>query len=147
MRKEVKITFIAITVNLGIALIFSYFLASDLYGLFEQLFEWLRNLLVGVLALYISGYYIGKKINFLINIKHWKSIITGIIGLIIILLIGVLFGSTVGFIEEGIHNVKNGNTLQNELFDYYVKPLFWIFFIGIIPTIITGGILGKEIKT
>lgn len=146
MRKGIKITYIAITVNLGLALIFSYFLASDLDGLFQQLFDWLINLVTGILALYISGYFVGKKIEFLIKTKHWNSVFTGVIGLFVVLLFGTLIGSSVGFLEEGIANIKKGNTLQNELFDYYVKPLFWILFFGIIPTVIAGGIMGKEIK-
>jgi len=146
LRKGIKITYIAITVNLTLALIFAYLLASDLYSLFHQLFEWLINLAIGILALYVSGYYVGKKIEFLIKTKHWNSIATGIIGLFVVLLFGIIFGSSVGFLGEGIENIKNGNTLQNELFDYYFKPIFWVLFFGIIPTVIAGGIMGKEIK-
>ncbi|MEE9430811.1 MAG: hypothetical protein V3V16_07215 [Melioribacteraceae bacterium] len=104
------------------------------------------NLFVGICGLLIAGYYISTKMEKLINFRKWNSIFTGIIGLILILFIGVLFGSTVGFIEEGIENFDREDGIKNVLFDYYVKPLFWIFLFGIIPTVIVGGVLGYGIK-
>ena len=112
----------------------------------DMLTDWPLNLGIGISALYISGCYIGKRMELLIDIKKWNSILTGMIGLLIILLIGILFGSTIGFLQEGIENIDRENGLSNALFDYYVKPLFWIMFFGIIPTIIFGGLMGYGIK-
>ena len=81
-----------------------------------------------------------------IKSRKLNSILTGIIGLNLILLFGIIFGSTVGFIEEGLGEFDRENGIKDALFDYYVKPLFWIFLMGIIPTIIVGGALGYGIK-
>jgi hypothetical protein len=63
------------------------------------------------------------------------------------LLIGILFGSSVGFLQEGLNHIDREGQLSDSLFDYYIKPLFWIMLFGIIPTIIVGGIMGWKIKT
>lgn len=120
--------------------------SSDLYSLFHQLYDWSLNLIVGILGLYSSGYFIGKIMEIIIEKKRLNAILIGIIWLITILFLGVLLGSTVGFLEEIIVNLNNDYKFQDIIFDNYIKPLFWIFFIGIIPTIITVGIMGSEIK-
>ena len=131
MKNSTKLTFLSIIFNLivaGIIIIWTFGF-KDLIDIIVSL---PLNLFVGIFGLFIGGYYI--------------SILTGIIGLILILLIGVLIGSSVGFIEEGIEDFGKENGIKNALFDYYVKPLFWIFLFGIIPTVIVGGILGYGIK-
>ncbi|PCI08163.1 MAG: hypothetical protein COB73_07225 [Flavobacteriaceae bacterium] len=146
MKKGIKLTLVGITINLfiaGILIITTFGKFSDLTDILS---DWPLNLGVGILALYISGNYIGKKITYLINEKKWNSIFTGIIGLLTILIIGIFFGSTVGFLQEGIRNINLEDGFKNALIDYYVKPLFWIILFGIIPTIFIGGIMGYGIK-
>jgi cell shape-determining protein MreD len=116
-------------------------------GLIEIISELALNLSVGILGLFIAGYFIGKKTEILINEKKWNSILVGIVALILILLIGILFGSSVGFLQEGLNHIDREGQLSDSLFDYYIKPLFWIMLFGIIPTIIVGGIMGWKIKT
>jgi cell shape-determining protein MreD len=116
-------------------------------GLIEIINELALNLSVGILGLYIAGYFIGKKTEILINEKKWNSILVGIVALILILLIGILFGSSVGFLQDGLNHIDREGQLSDSLFDYYIKPLFWIMLFGIIPTIIVGGIMGWKIKT
>jgi hypothetical protein len=146
LKKGIRLTFLAITINLIIATIIIITMFGNFNDLTDMLTDWPLNLGIGISALYISGYYIGKRMELLIDIKKWNSILTGMIGLLIILLIGILFGSTIGFLQEGIENIDRENGLSNALFDYYVKPLFWIMFFGIIPTIIFGGLMGYGIK-
>ena len=146
MKKGTKLAYIGITINLiiaGILIITTFGKFSDLTDIIS---DWPLNLGVGITALYIAGYYVGKKMEFLIDHKKWNSILIGIIGLLTILLVGIFFGSTVGFLQEGIENIERENGLKNALFDYYIKPLFWIILFGIIPTILVGGIMGYGIK-
>ncbi len=116
-------------------------------GLIEIINELALNLSVGILGLFIAGYFIGKKTEILINEKKWNSIIVGIVALILILLIGILFGSSVGFLQDGLNHIYREGQLSNSILDYYIKPLFWIMLFGIIPTILVGGIMGWKIKT
>jgi len=104
------------------------------------------NLGIGIFALYFLGVKVTKKMEYFICEKRWNSILTGIIGLLIILVLGIFFGSTVGFIEEGISQINKTGNIGNALFDYYFKPYYWILLFGIIPTLVTGGILGIGIK-
>ena len=145
MKNSIKLTFLSIIFNLIVAgtIIIWTFGFKDLIHFITTLS---LNLFIGICGLFIAGYFISKKMEKLIKIKKKNSVLIGIVGLILILLIGVLIGSSVGFIEEGIDNFDRENGIQNALFDYYVKPLFWIFFFGIIPTLIVGGILGYGIK-
>ena len=146
MTKGIKLTYLAITINLVIASIIIIRMFQSFNDLIDIITDWPLNVGIGILALYVSGYYIGKKMEFLISQKKWNSILTGIIGLLLVLLIGIIFGSTVGFLQEGLENLDRENGFKNALFDYYVKPLFWIVLFGIIPTIIVGGIMGFGIK-
>jgi len=145
VKNSTKLTFLSIIFNLivaGIIIIWTFGF-KDLIDIIVSL---PLNLFVGIFGLFIGGYYISIRMENLIKNRKWNSILTGIIGLILILLIGVLIGSSVGFIEEGIEDFGKENGIKNALFDYYVKPLFWIFLFGIIPTVIVGGILGYGIK-
>ncbi len=144
--KNTRLTFFAITLNLIIAASIIV-IFTEFKGLINLFSDWPFNLGIGILSLYISGNYIEKRMEFVIHEKKWNSILTGMIGLLLILIIGMFFGSTVGFLQEGIKNINRENGLKNALFDYYVKPAFWILIFGIIPTIIIGGIMGYGIKS
>ncbi len=145
MKNSTKLTFLSIIFNLIVAgvIVIWTFGFKDLIDIIVNL---PLNLFVGIFGLFMAGYYISIQTENLIKIRKWNSILTGIIGLILILFIGVIFGSSVGFIEEGIGAFDRENGIKNALFDYYVKPLFWIFLMGIIPTVIVGGFLGYGIK-
>jgi hypothetical protein len=147
LNKGKNLAYIGITVNLIIAGIIIISMFGKFSDLIDIISDWPLNLGIGITALYISGNYIGKKMEYLINHKNWNSILIGIIGLLSILLIGIFFGSTVGFLQEGIENIGQENGLKNALIDYYIKPLFWIILFGIIPTILVGGIMGWNLKT
>lgn len=145
MTKAVKLTYTIITINLFIASI----IITSMFGLksFGETFINLPiNLTFGFLGLYISGYFIAKKMEFQINERNRNKFMIGVFGLLIILLFGIISGSTVGFLEEGISHLNSYYKINDALFDYYFKPFFWILFFGIIPTIFTGMTLGYLIK-
>ncbi|WP_298766903.1 hypothetical protein [uncultured Polaribacter sp.] len=147
MNKAVKYTYITIGINLLIAiLIFLWLLAgtkNPIKDLVDFILDFPLNFGLGITALFISGYYIGNKMQSLICQRKWNSILVGMFGLMIILICGVFGGSTIGFIEEGL---ANGDSVYDAIVDYYYKPFFWILIFGFIPTFIAGGILGGKIK-
>ena len=146
MENGVKLTYGAISINLIIAGIMYVILFGEYISLGQLIILWPLHLGIGIFALYLSGHVVGNKMEYLIVQRKWNSILTGIVGLLIILLIGVLSGSSVGFLPEAISHIKSGNGLKDYLFDYYRLPLYWIFLFGHIPTIIAGGITGYLIK-
>tara|TARA_R110000868_G_scaffold6454_3_gene36611 strand:+ start:6549 stop:6998 length:450 start_codon:yes stop_codon:yes gene_type:complete len=145
MTKGMKCTFIIISINLLIAGIICIvmFGAKSLIDFFYYL---PLNLGIGIIGLYFSGYFVAKKMEVLLNKNSKNAILIGVLGLIVILIMGTFFGSTVGFLQEGIVNLNENNKFKDAIFDYYFKPFFWIFFFGIIPTILAGGILGILLK-
>jgi hypothetical protein len=145
MTKANKLIWISISINLIIAIIM-IFTMFGISGLMDIILEWPDILSLGIFALYISGYYLAKKMDKEININNRKTYLIGILGLLTILFIGTFVGSTMGFLRFGISEVGQNN-LSDVIFDYYFKPYFWIFFFGIIPTIIIGFVLGKFLKT
>lgn len=144
MTRAVKLTWLIITLNILIATIM-ILVMFGVSGFMETIILWPTILLLGILGLYISGFYVAQKMDKEININHQKTYLIGIPGLLTILIIGTFIGSTMGFIQFGISEMGK-NHLSEVIFDYYIKPYFWVFFFGIIPTLITGFILGKLIK-
>ncbi len=69
----------------------------------------------------------------------------GILAIFMILFVGTLAGSTVGYLQEGLP-LKHNESIVEGIVDYYVKPFFWISFIGFIPTMISGVVIGSLIK-
>lgn len=146
MKTGTSITFTAVSINLIVALLLMIFMVGDFNSLVDFLSQMWLNIAVGLTGLYIAGYFIGLKMENLIILKKWNSIITGIIGLLFILVIGIVFGSTVGFIQEGSAQFSIEGGIKDAVIDYYFKPLYWTLLFGFIPTIIMGGIMGALIK-
>jgi len=148
MNKAVKYTFITVGINLLIAVLIFIMLSTTetknpIKGVFGFILHFPLNFGLGLTALFGASYFIGKKMERLICRKKWNSIFVGMFGLVLILIVGVFGGSTVGFVEEGL---MRGNNIYDAIVDYYVKPFFWILLFGFIPTFISGGILGGKIK-
>lgn len=146
MERAIKQTYNAIAFNLLIAALMIVFLFGPKL-LADLLIHMFLNVGVGIIGLFASGYFIGRKMDQLIKKKSYPSVLTGMVGLFLILLVGILFGSSVGFLEQGLDHVQRYGRLGDSLFDYYVKPLFWILFFGWVPTLIVGGVLGYRIKS
>jgi len=145
MTKGIKFTFMIISINLLIAgiICISMFGAKSLIDFFYSL---PLNLGIGIFGLYFAGYFVSKKMEVLIKNRFKNSILIGVLGLLTFLIFGIFLGSTVGFLQEGVVNLNEYNNISDAIFDYYFKPFFWILLFGIIPTILTGVILGLLIK-
>ena len=147
MNKAVKYTFITVGINLLIAVLIFIMLSTETKNPTKSLFGFILhfplNFGLGLTALFVASYFIGKKMDRLICRKKWNSILVGMFGLMLILAVGVFGGSTVGFVEEGL---MRGNNIFDAIVDYYFKPFFWILLFGFIPTFISGGILGVKIN-
>jgi hypothetical protein len=101
------------------------------------------NMLVGGFGLLISGYFFGQRAGIEILIKGRNSKLIGIITGLAILWTGTILGSTIGFIQEGIEDI---GIYDNPFVDYYVKPIFWVTFFGLLPVIVVGVWFGGQIK-
>lgn len=102
------------------------------------------NMLVGAVGLLTAGYFVGQRAGTEIIIKKRNAPLIGVLTGLIVLWTGTILGSTIGFIQEGIEDI---GTYDNPFIDYYIKPLFWVTFFGLIPVIVVGIWYGKSIKT
>lgn len=102
------------------------------------------NLSVAIAALYISSYFIGKWLDRMVNVKKRSPSLYSVIAMYAILLTGVISGSTVGFIEEGLDEISYSGILD-PIEDYYFKPFFWVMLYGFLPTLLSGLLLGALI--
>jgi len=108
MNRAVKYTYLTIGINLLIAILLFMLLLVGTKNPTKDLFEFILNFALnfgaGIIALFISGYYIGNKMQTLICQRKLNSILVGMFGLMSILICGVFGGSTIGFIDEGLTN-------------------------------------------
>ena len=136
-----------------IGLLIAYIIfAGVMYSWDEQLLNavlWIFNvefwyhLLVGAVGLLVMAFIFGQLAGIEILIKRKNEILTGIKYGFLSLLLGTIIGSSVGFIQEGIHN---SGGFSNPVYDYYFKPLYWVTMFGIIPVAVVGYWFGKQIK-
>jgi len=144
LKKETKYIFSVITINLIIATLIMLFLIDfDFSELLKFIIDFLLNFLIGITGLYATGYVIGQNLDKLKRNKY--TIAHGILSIFFVLFFGTLLGSTIGFIQEGLPDGKE-YCLKDELFDYFVKPLYWIFLFGFFPTLISGILLGIKLR-
>jgi cytochrome c oxidase assembly factor CtaG len=146
MNRTVKLTWIIITINLliEVIMILSMF---GVNGILDTFVEWPIIMIFSIATLYISGYFIGKKMDNEINLKKKNPYLTDIPGLFLILIIATFVGSTIGFLQYAVKDINSYYRISDAIFDYYFKPYFWILFFGVIPTLVTGIILSRLIKT
>lgn len=139
MNKAVRYTITTTLIDLIIAGLMFSLIADGFDEMLVFIFDFNLNFGVGIVFLIIASYYIGKKMHILICEKKWNSLLIGILGMITILIIGIIGGSTVGFIDYGL---ESKDSISELIVDYYFIPLVLILVYGGIPTIISGGILG-----
>lgn len=144
MTRETKYLFLAITTNLLVAFLIFYVIVDfSLSEITNFIADFLLNLLVGISGFYLTGYYIG---NVLAKCKRIR-ISYGFLSAFLILFIGTVAGSTVGFIQEGLPApAQHHYSLIENITDYYFKPLFWVYFFGFIPTLVLGIVLGLYLE-
>ena len=146
MKSGGRITILFITINLFIAALLAAILVGGVGKLLQVLIEWPLNFGPGIAAMYALGFYIGNWMETLIQQKKWNGVLTGMMGAMLILFIGTFVGAMVGFFLEGVPYWQRTQDLGSAMEDYLLKPLYWIFAFGTIPTIIAGSILGVRLK-
>jgi hypothetical protein len=144
MNKAVRFTITTKIINLLIASLMFAIIAGGYNEVLEFLIDFPLNFGMGIGFLIVTSYYLGKRMHKLICQKKWNSILTGIFGMILILIIEIIGGLTVGFIEFGV--MDSNDAISKLVVDYYFKPLALILVYGGIPTIISCGILGVLIS-
>jgi len=144
MKKETRILFITISLNLLIAFIIFYCLLSfKLSEVFDFIQDFFLNFSIGIIGLYASAYGCGLVLSKMNRIQIYQ----GVLSIFIVLFIGTLAGSTVGFVQKGLPSIiEFKEPILEAVIDYYAKPFFWIFFFGFIPTLISGVIIGKLLR-
>ncbi len=114
--------------------------------LHDLISDWTVNIGVSITALYVSGYFLGKWLDFSINEKKRSPILFGSMCLYLVLFFGVISGATIGFIQDGIEQIITQGNIIDAIIDYYFKPLYWVLLVGFIPTLISGILLGYSIQ-
>ncbi len=106
-------------------------------------FSYNSNLIIGGIIMLISGHIFGQLAGKAILIKKRNCILTGFLCGMAILLTTAFLSSWMGFFQEGISNI---GTEDNPFVDYIYKPVFWIFFFGLIPVFLVRIWFGRQIK-
>ena len=91
----------------------------------------------------ICGHLFGQIAGKIILIKKKNYVVTGFLCGLGILMTTASLSSWIGFFQEGLDNI---GTNDNPFEDYILKPVFWIFFFGIIPIFFVGIWFGRQIK-
>lgn len=141
-------TFIFNTYGIMVAIVILFLLGLDYsnpFILLKDIFnDFTLNIICGITSLYLASYFIGGWAGQKILMNNNDKFSIGIISSISVLSIGIVGGSLVGLIQEGFWD---RNTLwTDDVFDYLIKPLIWINVFGLIPAIILGLLLGRNIS-
>lgn len=137
----------AVTAGLLVAQLIMTFLSSD--GGFIKGFFWFThfsynlNLVIGILVMYLCGYFLGQRAGLEIIVKKKDFYWTGLKYGFLTLFATAFISSWTGFFQEGMHNM---GTQDEPINDYIVKPVFWIMTFGFIPLLLIGYLFGRQIK-
>ena len=136
---------IAVGIGLLIAQLIMTWFSSDngfINGFFWfTTFSYNLNLIIGAIIMLISGHLFGQLAGKAILIKKRNYILTGFLCGMAVLMTTAFLSSWTGFFQEGINQ-----TLGNPYQDYILKPVFWIFFFGLVPVFVVGIWFGRQIK-
>jgi len=106
-------------------------------------FSYNLNILIGVVIMLLCGHFYGQLAGKAILIRKRNYIFTGFLYGMAILMTTAFLSSWTGFFQEGIEKV---GTNDNPFEDYILKPVFWIFFFGLLPVFLVGIWFGRQIK-
>ena len=138
----------SVGIGLLIAQIIMTWLSSDngiISGFFWfTTFSYNLNLIIGAIIMLVSGHIFGQLAGKAILIKKRNYILTGFLSGMAILMTTAFLSSWTGFFQEGIEKV---GTNDNPFEDYILKPVFWIFFFGLLPVFLVGIWFGWKIKS
>ena len=147
MKKEnaekigIKAAFKSVSIGIVFFLLLLFVFGMNIKFLIE--FDYYLNIILGFVFFYICGFVFGKKSAIEILIMKKNETVVGIKYGIFTLIITAFLFSLVGFFQEGRTYI---GTNYNPIEGYIFKPMFWIIFFGIIPTVIMGRFFGKWIK-
>ena len=128
----------------GLGIISAYLIMSLVVMSFFWILQvdFILHLIVGAFAMLIIAKYLGRYVGWLIIIRRRCSVLIGIVSGLLILIGGTFCGSLIGFFLEGV----NSSDLYGALFDYLVKPIYWVSLFGFIPVIVSGIVYGLKLK-
>ena len=137
----------AVTIGLIVAQLIMTLLSSDngiLNGfLWFTHFNYNLNLLIGVFFMYACGHLYGRRAGYEIIIKNKDSLLVGFKYGLLTIVTTAFLASWTGFFQEGIDNI---GTDDNPFIDYIIKPVFWVFVFGFVPSLFIGLWFGNSIK-
>ena len=104
---------------------------------------YLENILAGVVLILFLGHLFGQQAGKLILIKNWNQFLVGPITGLVILFASVFLASWVGFFHEGLDFM---GSYWTPLFNYIVKPVYWVMRFGGLPVLCVGLWFGYRIR-
>jgi hypothetical protein len=128
----------------GVGIITAYLIMSLIIMSFFWILkvDFIFHLIVGAFAMLITAKYLGRYVGWLIIIRRRCSVLIGVVSGLLILIGGTFCGSLIGFFQEGI----GSSDLYEAMFNYLIKPIYWVSLFGFIPVIISGIIYGLKLK-
>lgn len=93
------------------------------------------NILIGLIIMFVCGYFYGQLAGKLILIRKWNYGVTGSLIGLAVLWTTIFLASWTGFFQEGIDDI---GTQAKPFYDYIFKPMLWVTLFGFIPAIIVG---------
>ncbi len=96
------------------------------------------NLIVAFIFMLFGSLIIGPKIHIYIYERNWNSKISGILGLYVISIFGIIGGFVVAYFDYP-------NNSNESLIEYFSLPLLLFLILNLFPSIIFGVVLGKLI--
>lgn len=124
-------------------------IAYSIFSILANSFLWildipfLPSILIGILMVWLSSYFIGKYAVFLIIDYRFNKIIVGIFCAFLIAIFSTFIASLYMFLIEA--NYANYG-FWNEFNSYVINPIIAIFIVGLIPNLILEILLGLSFK-
>lgn len=106
-------------------------------------FNYLPNILVGVLSIILSGLYFGQLAGILILLRKWNHMLTGFVTGLVVIVSATFVASWIGFFQEGIKYIGMNH---DPFSDYIITPIVTVTIFGLIPVLIIGIWFGISIK-
>lgn len=146
MKTPVFLTFGIILIDLLITLLILLSMFQNIDDCMSLLNDIFIQLIITISGLFTFGYFITVKMEEIIRIQKIPATIVGILGLLLILICGILLSSLITFLISGISEINKGFDINYVLYDYFIIPQVLTLVFALIPTIITGALLGYLIK-
>lgn len=141
LNKAKSYTILIMCISLVCAILIWTMLLTDynypIRGLMMFIIDFPVNLIVAFIFMLFGSLIIGPKIHKFIFERNWNSKISGILGLYIISVFGII-GGVVSYFDY----LNNSN---ESLIEYFSLPLLLFLILNLFPSIIFGIILGKLI--